>query len=1019
MMKNNSHTTGSILITVLVICSLLLFVGISVFTSMQATVHQSGLSLQGLQAKCLAEAALERCFLLIRERGNKPNGLSGKKEKPDSFQELSFWLRKPAAKSESATAQKTGLITEDFLLDLGKARPITFSKSDLLLDKGGKDRLDALVAFMTKEMARDWQVKITFEPLEFFRNGPATADKEYLVPGIELPWNVRKDVFDFIEGKGFVQFYLKFPAGLKLFNFSIPLDVGVMGLKINVYTIDVLSVMDSVIGKIDGLGTYLETYIPSAKEDRKFATKLMELDTIAHIYFNKLRYPESDPPVYPYAFTLDHIKFPKHQDLWPEAAKVSLPAEDAANKFYIEKYGAVKVVCEASITDHTGHKTTRRIEAQKEVRVSDIEPPAPMYSFFVENRSNQYLYFDNMGGEFYVNSRDLKKEMENLQKGAGSKQRQTPKAEEKTSEELPKADDADEAEEIAEDPEIPGLIRLNFQNGESDPPLLVSTNLLGNPFSLSFGGEGNMVTQMIQGFEGLLTLDLAVNMTLMAGKCTMRADYHPPMGVKRFMVKARRIFRSGMASWGKTKPPDETQWKQTGIVSEAQQKKLQEKKLAEEKSDGVEKDPAKKGWTEIRSPSEAKAKNNAAQEKYDKWEKGFKGAFSVASKLNCVPDVFKMSCDPRQFLLYLATRPVEGTLKGSALQAVINALDIFQSWEVPWMGSSNTVGTLPIPLWSIASTHLFGMMAAYPTLTREIEGKVVKRYRQWRMAILGLKPADRILIPKPPFIFPPFPIPMWYTGEILNKYDYNLPLFKSFDPDSGVPTTDIHVYDPGLNENLAPNLYTTEQYAKKASHYYSTPEKFLEDLPQRLIKLSDGREAFLLDGVNFISGSLGSPTDPFCFGVAKEAGKAAQDFYVIGRGMIVVTGNIFLGVSIKRAETKGKNGVTKPTVFSLMSREGGVMTVGPDTSGISHYVIEGSVFTERGLFVPARNTLQIRGNWVTNSFRKANLMGNVVVDYASSHVRSSLGSLHPQFGKFDPARYHVSFSPVWKSWKVD
>jgi hypothetical protein len=47
------------------------------------------------------------------------------------------------------------------------------------------------------------------------------------------------------------------------------------------------------------------------------------------------------------------------------------------------------------------------------------------------------------------------------------------------------------------------------------------------------------------------------------------------------------------------------------------------------------------------------------------------------------------------------------------------------------------------------------------------------------------------------------------------------------------------------------------------------------------------------------------------------------------------------------------------------------------------------------------------------------MRGEVMIDYVASRVRSSLGSLHPVTGKYDPRRYHLALSPRWNAWKVD
>jgi hypothetical protein len=96
-----------------------------------------------------------------------------------------------------------------------------------------------------------------------------------------------------------------------------------------------------------------------------------------------------------------------------------------------------------------------------------------------------------------------------------------------------------------------------------------------------------------------------------------------------------------------------------------------------------------------------------------------------------------------------------------------------------------------------------------------------------------------------------------------------------------------------------------------------------------------------------------------------------------------------------------------------MVRSGGLLVL----DGGVQREIEGSVYTDKGLYVHSDSSMHFVGNWVTNQFNKAAMGGTVVVDYVSSRVRSSLASLHPVRGKYDPKRYHVSFSPLWSSWR--
>ena len=85
--------------------------------------------------------------------------------------------------------------------------------------------------------------------------------------------------------------------------------------------------------------------------------------------------------------------------------------------------------------------------------------------------------------------------------------------------------------------------------------------------------------------------------------------------------------------------------------------------------------------------------------------------------------------------------------------------------------------------------------------------------------------------------------------------------------------------------------------------------------------------------------------------------------------------------------------------------------------GQRFYRIDGSLYTDLGLMVPDNCSLRILGNWVTNRFPRAAIRGTTAVDYLSSRVRSSLGSLHPDHGRLDPSRYYGTLSPTWIAWQ--
>ena len=83
-----------------------------------------------------------------------------------------------------------------------------------------------------------------------------------------------------------------------------------------------------------------------------------------------------------------------------------------------------------------------------------------------------------------------------------------------------------------------------------------------------------------------------------------------------------------------------------------------------------------------------------------------------------------------------------------------------------------------------------------------------------------------------------------------------------------------------------------------------------------------------------------------------------------------------------------------------------------------NYLIEGSLYTNEGIYIYQSSSLHILGNWVTNKFKKDKMGGSIILDYKSTKTRTSIGSLHPERGKYDPNRYHISFSPIWSTWRA-
>ncbi|MBI3038579.1 hypothetical protein HYY75_05935, partial [bacterium] len=108
---------------------------------------------------------------------------------------------------------------------------------------------------------------------------------------------------------------------------------------------------------------------------------------------------------------------------------------------------------------------------------------------------------------------------------------------------------------------------------------------------------------------------------------------------------------------------------------------------------------------------------------------------------------------------------------------------------------------------------------------------------------------------------------------------------------------------------------------------------------------------------------------------------------------------------------------TPRTVFSLVSRKGGII-FDSTAGGVNLVKIEGSVYTDKGIAITGGKSMNIVGNWVTNAFSKALTQGEIVIDYTAYKTRSSLNSINPEKGKFDPERYHITLAPGWANWRV-
>jgi hypothetical protein len=383
---------------------------------------------------------------------------------------------------------------------------------------------------------------------------------------------------------------------------------------------------------------------------------------------------------------------------------------------------------------------------------------------------------------------------------------------------------------------------------------------------------------------------------------------------------------------------------------------------------------------------------NAPADKQDSRSKGPLGGL-VSLRLNIMP--------PTSFGVKIWEAP---------LHFVTNKMWGFGRWEIPYCGNSWDQFTLPLPFFSTSVTHFFGSCGIFPTMTRDIEGFVTKRYRQWNLGVVSYPMGPMPLgnqIPTPwGIMLLPVPLPMWHTHTIANKYEYNFYTFKT--ADSKASPGEVRVYDPGLMQNSPPNLYSIEQYAKKANFYYATYQDFLNDLENRITQVN-GKDCFKLEGITFVRDSMTLPP--------VNHPKFPGSFYVSGRGAIVCGGNVTLNGNIEDpfSDSEERNKDNPRTVFSLIVRSGGVL-IGPSSPAFNRF--EGSLYTDKCIGISPNKSLFISGNWVTNSFSKAITRGEIMVEYVAYKTRSSLGSVHPIQGKFDPERYYVSLAPVWETWRI-
>ena len=885
---------GNVFLTIVGILAVLAVMAVFFMNTTVQEKHQTERTHISTQAQCLAEAGLERALGIIQQQLNDP-------EKFKDANHIAAWIRAPMQAKSGVF--NSGIGSDKELDPGGLSKKLILTKADLEGPNG--DELTQLVRYMAGEQS-DFEIEVSIELDKAYSIAPEEAS--YKVPGVQIPWNCHSGVKEFFSNQGFVALTLALPNSLKWLQFELNFGVG----GITIFSVEIVSV----------LGQFAEWCNFTAMQ------QLLEWTSIHKLLSEVL--PDS---IYPYEIALDKNIFP----LLTDKSGLSLPSELAADR-HVEKYGMFNIESKGTIIFPTQEKVTKTIYATKEFKCADVEPVAPMYSFFVANLHDEYLVFNDIGGDLTVNN------FANY-----SVITSNPTETEKR--------------------EYPGLIRVN-----GTKPMDVNVAFVGNPAGpMNYQGD-SWLKRTARGAEWLMMLNNNVKGVLAKG------DRYTQMSNKQIAYTEPKTpvpdSAKGEAPVGGSTSSTTTTSSEPGTSAPAE--------------------PATEN---------PKTAMNAGKDAVIGAVSNFlKSAVSSALKVNIAPNKTDFGISMFQLPLHFLGADVLGGSLGP-----VKIKDPMAKWEWPMAGVGYRYYRVPFPTPSRTVTHLFGDSALFPTLTREIEGYILKNYRQWHFSMVSYPPGPIPLgnqIPTPwGFMILPIPFPLWHTHDVADKYGFNLAPLKSPKNESGEVDVYTNSYNPAFMENAPPNLYSSEQYAKKAVYYYPTAQDFYDDIPNRL-KDENGQKCLNLNGITYIADSITLPAP----GVAEMP---ADTFYVTGRGGIVVGGNIMIAGHIKDPYTgqEERAAGTPQTVFSLICRQGGVII----ESGPDNIEFEGSLYTDKGLAISPGRSLRIIGNWVTNKFSKAPAQGDIRIEYTAYKTRSSMTSLHPSYGVYDPERYIVSLAPGYAS----
>ncbi len=895
------------------------------------------------QTECLAEAIMERAMIKLKKELNDPENCKDKNS-------LACFIRTPMTKNKSSFLGDD-TFGKDYELNIPEEKKIfVLSKEDLEGDLGSE--LTDAVKFMAGEKA-DFNAEVQISLVKSYGIGPGPSvivPDDFRIAGVDMPWNINESVMKFLNNDGFSALTLEFPDGLQLFDLKINLLPGADALlgtkKItsegteyrdggasteafkNPFEIDVMKLLATFAEKTSSAG------------DQSTMSQILEKNEISKLLqwmsdtFETMTGKNS---FYPLEIKLAKSIFP------PISGKAGYTMPSSIEENYAtEKYGFLEINANAAIIYPDKQVVFKSVKAEKEFKCADIEPVAPLYSFFINNTNNEYLNFNSVGGNLTINN------FSSLNRITGSGKSSDP---EKT--------------------EFPGLVRVNGTENT-----VVNVGFIGNPLSNSIDSSDNSLKKMGKSAEWALVLD---------HKCKNAA-----FGASTQFYDAKEKINDKYRS----------KFVQLSNTQIAKTKDKIESKGAEFNPPVMKPpQPAEEHKTNFKKTFE---KGNLKADVKGGLQKLFGGFLQP----NILPPL-----DKDKLGVYFFEPPIHFAKDYMKNESGVSGMNIFNDsfvkWEWPVSGFGFDQFRIPIPTVSETTTQLFGFGSAYPTLTKGIEGNVLKRIRQWHLGIMSfpcLPPPFGKQIPTPWGPLLPIWFPVWHTHDIENKYEYALWLLKETLPE-GDMEIEGSIYDPTQLANHPPNLYSVEQYAKKASFYYATAEDFYADLKNRTIK-ENGKDCLNLSGITYIEDSVILPPPEM------------PELCVAGKGAIVTGGNFVIQGDIKDAwnEDEERKADTPRTIFSLIARKGGLI-VDPG-AGPASIRLEGSIYTEKGMSVPSSKGVKIVGNYVTNAFCKLHLMGEVLVEYVAYKTRSSLTSVNPDQGVYDPDRYLITLSPGWSSWKL-